>query len=622
MSHGIIMTKTSDNFVSPMPSHGRYQSQSLWSKPALSISPFVPPLSPARQDSVSTSTMGLNVELPPVSTDIPAKYAKNPTPKFHAQEKTSQSLIKNHPITKLPTPIKSNILCNELSGYDTSLRHSIVDGFKSGFRLGCTEFQSESTCRNHSSIYQNQDHVQLKLSKEMNLGRIAGPFHSKPFDNFHCSPLGLIPKKSMGEFRIIHDLSFPKGNSVNDHIGQEFVNVQYDSIETIIDLVQNCGPNSLMAKLDIEDGYRNVPIHPADYHFLGFVWEGQFYYDKCLPMGASSSCQIFEKLSTALQWIMMTKYKAHDMSHLLDDFFFIGPSKSNKCLQDVICFERLCKRLGIPLKQSKTVYPTTKLTIYGIEIDSINMECRLPNDKLFKIRQLLVTTINRKRITLHDLQSIIGLLNFACLVVTPGRAFLRRLIDLTCNVSKPHHFIRLNNEARADLKAWQLFISHFNGKSVFLQRDWHSSEKLRLYTDASGSLGYAAVFGSKWFAKPWKDIHAHYNITIKELFPIVLILELWGATLSNCKVIFFSDNQAVVEVINKQSSREKTIMRLLRRLVIAAMSNNIMFKAKHIIGKTNVIPDKLSRLKFQEARTLAPWLDVNPTELSDHMVFI
>lgn len=93
--------------------------------------------------------------------------------------------------------------------------------------------------------------VRKKLDKELGLHRISGPYTSKPFDNFICSPLGLVPKKSQGEFRIIHDLSFPEGNSVNEHIPRD---------------------KALMAKLDIEDGYRNIPIHPLDYHFLGFQW--------------------------------------------------------------------------------------------------------------------------------------------------------------------------------------------------------------------------------------------------------------------------------------------------------------------------------------------------------------
>lgn len=67
---------------------------------------------------------------------------------------------------------------------------------------------------------------------------------------------------------------------------------------------------------------------------------------------------------------------------------------------------------------------------------------------------------------------------------------------------------------------------------------------------------------------------------------------------------------AVVEIINKQSSKDKIIMRLVRRLVIAALTHNILFKAKHIAGKSNCIADHLSRFKFQEARAIAPWLDV------------
>lgn len=64
-----------------------------------------------------------------------------------------------------------------------------------------------------------------------------------------------------------------------------------------------------MAKTDIEVAFRIIPICPFDYHLLGFSWQGQFYFDKCLPMGASSSCQIFEKFSVALQWIMQSKIR-------------------------------------------------------------------------------------------------------------------------------------------------------------------------------------------------------------------------------------------------------------------------------------------------------------------------
>jgi hypothetical protein len=55
-------------------------------------------------------------------------------------------------------------------------------------------------------------------------------------------------------------------------------------------------------------------------------------------------------------------------------------------------FLQLCNRIGIPIKAEKTVYPTTVITIYGIEIDSNKMECRLPVEKIVKLRNALNKT--------------------------------------------------------------------------------------------------------------------------------------------------------------------------------------------------------------------------------------
>ena len=199
--------------------------------------------------------------------------------------------------------------------------------------------------------------------------------------------------------------------------------------------------------------------------------------------------------------------------------------------------------------------------------------------------------------------------------MVPGRAFLRRIIDLTRGKHSPSHHIRLTKEARADLSAWYQFLLHFNGKNLFLDDTWLSSDKIRLYTDAASTLGYAAVFGTKWFNGSWPTNWDNYHITIKELFPIVAAVEVWGHMLRNHCILCMSDNEAVVHVINKQSSQEPTVMILIRRLVICAMRFNIMFKAKQLPGKYNVVADKLSRFQLQEAWKTAPWLDKEPETL-------
>ena len=79
-------------------------------------------------------------------------------------------------------------------------------------------------------------------------------------------------------------------------------------------------------------------------------------------------------------------------------------------------------------KNSGTLYMSR---IYGIILDSVRMEARLPNDKVERIQTSLDNFKSRKSCTLRELQVLIGTLNFACRVVPPGRPFLQRMIELT-----------------------------------------------------------------------------------------------------------------------------------------------------------------------------------------------
>ena len=51
-----------------------------------------------------------------------------------------------------------------------------------------------------------------------------------------------------------------------------------------------------MAKTDIQDAFRIIPINPSDYHLLGFSWNDQFYYDKCLPTGPAVRAKFLTNL--------------------------------------------------------------------------------------------------------------------------------------------------------------------------------------------------------------------------------------------------------------------------------------------------------------------------------------
>jgi hypothetical protein len=256
-------------------------------------------------------------------------------------------------------------------------------------------------------------------------------------------------------------------------------------------------------------------------------------------------------------------------------------------------FYQLAKDIHLPVKSSKTVYPTTSLIFLGLEIDTVLFEIRLPQDKLHDLRQEVQTLLLRKSATLKQLQSFIGKLNFACCVVPPGRTFLRRLIDLTIGLTKPHHHRRLNSEAKADLRAWGIFLDKFNGKALFPSGITHSASSLHLFTDAS-NLGFGGLFGRDWFYAPFSVDLLQYHIAVREFLPIVIALELWSPTFRNSTVILHSDNLAVVHVINKNTSKDPHLMKLMRRLMLLSLQHNIHFTANRRVNMPSN-PQKIAR---------------------------
>ena len=87
-----------------------------------------------------------------------------------------------------------------------------------------------------------------------------GPFYEPLFQDFIVSPLGLVPKKEEGEFRVIHHLSFPEGASVNDGISQEHKTVHYQNIDCAIQLIKRLRKGSLLSESDILHAYKVVPV--------------------------------------------------------------------------------------------------------------------------------------------------------------------------------------------------------------------------------------------------------------------------------------------------------------------------------------------------------------------------
>ena len=179
------------------------------------------------------------------------------------------------------------------------------------------------------------------------------------------------------------------------------------------------------------------------------------------------------------------------MEHYIDDFITMGAVGTQECAENIRIMHETCRELGVPVEEAKSEDPVSKLQFLGIELDSTAMELRLPQEKLTNLLKLLQDWRGKKSCTKRDLPSIIASLSHAAKVVRSGRAFLRRLIDLSKLANWPHHHLRFCREARSDLE-WLRFASSWNGVPMM----WSArkvSPDIHLTSDASGKWGCGAL---------------------------------------------------------------------------------------------------------------------------------
>ena len=514
------------------------------------------------------------------------------------------------------SPIKLAPLISLLRTYPKrAIASYLASGFLNGFRIPYTGEREATDCNNLKSARALPEVLAAKIKKECEAGRVAGPFLAPPIPNLRVSPLGVVPKKAPGQFRWIHHLSYPKGSSVNDFIAPELCSVKYSSFDDAVSIVRACGRGALMAKCDVQSAFTLLPVYPSDFCLLGFKFDGQWFIDKVMPMGCSVACTAFEAFSTFLQWAARERSRSLHITHYLDDFLFVGPSGTTECANILAIFQRLSEELGIPLAEEKTVGPAPQITYLGILLDSELGLSRLPEEKLSVLRQLLLSMGNKKKCTLRDMQVLIGHLNFACKVVSPGRAFCTRLTRSTAGVSAPHHHIRITAAIREDLSVWREFLDTYNGASIW-QTSLSLENSLQVHSDAAGSLGFGVIYNNCWCARrwplEWEAAGLLRDLTFLELFPIVVAVYIWHEHFSNKKVLFWCDNLSVVRIINRQTSRSERVMRLVRMLVLTCLKFNITFSAKHIAGTNNDVADALSRFQEERFRSLAPGANQHP----------
>ncbi len=477
----------------------------------------------------------------------------------------------------------------------------ILEGISSGFRIGYQHATSrcKSARSNLFSATQHPAPVQAYLDEECTAGRVAGPFAPDEVRGLQVSRFGVIPKSNQpGKWRLILDLSFPHGHSVNDGILREWCSMQYATVDQAVAHILQMGSGALLAKIDIEHAYRNVPVHPDDRHLLGMRWNNELFIDTTLPFGLRSAPKVFCAIADALEWILLHRGVTWSL-HYIDDFLTVGRAGSLECAENLSRIQTVCAQLGVPLKAHKIEGPNSCLTFLGIEINTVRGEISLPRRKVEELEELIAQWEHRRACKKRTLLSLIGKLAHACKVVTPGRTFLRRMIDTSCKARHPDHWVKLKSEFCSDLAWWKCFLRSWNGRSLMDVHAPKAAPDVTFSSDASGSWGCGAIWDNRWLQCAWNGWWEEQSIAVKELLPIVLACAIWGPQWQHRQVLALCDNTSVVHIIRSRTSRDCTIMHLLRTLHFLCAIFDICLRCDHIPGIHNTYADAISRNSLQ-----------------------
>ncbi len=520
-----------------------------------------------------------------------------------------------HALCAVATPLRAHVWEKALRGHpDRAFSRYVCEGLREGFRIGFrrgTPLRSASS--NKPSALLHPEVVSAYIRRELALKRMLGPFPTEGFHpDLHISKVGVVPKgHEPGKWRLITDLSFPQGRSVNDGIDSSLCSLTYTTVDTVADAVFRLGRGALMGKVDIESAYRLIPVHPQDRPLLAVSWDGGVYVDPMLPFGLCSAPKIFNSVADALHWVLR-EAGIRCLFHYLDDFIVLGVPDSPECQLAMSILDHSCRELGVPLAAHKTDGPTASIVFLGIIIDTVAGELRLPIAKLKRLRGLLSQWGDRRSCSRKELESLVGHLNHAAKVVRSGRAFFRRMLDLLHGTSSPS--IRLNVGFRSDLAWWGEFLPLWNGVSFLPPPELLS--QVEMTSDASGAWGCGAWHGTSWFQLQWDLRALNLFIAAKELIPIVLACAAWGAEWENRRVICHCDNQVVVACLRSRSSRNPMLMHLIRCLVFVEAHFHCYIHPEYISTRNNHLADDLSRDNLSSFLSKVPGASAQPAPTS------
>lgn len=355
-------------------------------------------------------------------------------------------------------PLNWLYMLSEGETYDIDT-HYVLDGVLNGFHVvdDCPNIEGYF-CRNYASCYSDENLKKLRklVDSECNSGKLT--LVHKPCLCTHA--LGVIRKKDTRKIRPITDCKRPIDLSVNnftDHVWERF---SFVTVEAVVGSILE--GKHFVSTIDLANAYRSVLITPENRQYFGLELDGVYYRDNFLCFGSRAAPFVFNRLTDTISRYMgklgITCY------NYLDDLICLS-STYDKGVQDQLTLLRQLRKLGFYISWEKVVSPSQVATYLGIEIDTVEMKMRLPEEKIQKLRKELEFWHGKNKATYKQLQILAGHLSHGSRMIQGGKLYMYFLFDLL-KKSEGKRRVKLTPDFHRDLSWWWVFLEEFNSVPI------------------------------------------------------------------------------------------------------------------------------------------------------------
>jgi hypothetical protein len=472
--------------------------------------------------------------------------------------------------------------------------------------------------RNYASAKEAPDRVIQAIKKYTNFGAAAHwsalspvtdvPGQDKPTD---VLALGAVPQPTdadPGKVRLVQDGSAPKGQSVNDYLEKQ--QLQCDSVMTV---AHSMHTGCWLYKMDLRNAYLNFPTTPDSWGHAGFYWDGTYYAFVCLAFGLSNSAAWFNLFAALLCHEAIHRIKQVPGWGLVGTLFnyyddYIGHEQDEAKAYKAFCvLLSLSIECGVGLAEDKLAYPNTVMKFLGLQLSSIDLSVRLPDDKKQMLQEMVMQLSHNVKYSLKELQSVTGKLNFAATVVQGLRPWLRHVIDLSVQ-ARLYGKVAFGEQVLVSLQEMvQHLLQQFNGKMIMQHVGKRRSPDIE--TDASHLVGWGwfrhVPGGQPVFAAGrWAGDQLLWDINIQELYTVKLALEQNAQVLAGTWVRFLVDNSTAIAQANKLTAAHAGVaLELVKQIWMLTVKWDIQLNLLHLPGVLNIRADALSREYHDILRT-------------------